>query len=432
MKDDIKRRLLEQTGKSVPKLKRYLQEKQQMRVELDDQNQTINNLQEQTKDLAEEIKLLKETSVIATNKKDLVLWPKFEKDILSADLRLPQKKLIKRHPPFTINWVLPAMEKASGGRADILRTIAYLENKGHVCRLYFYDPSNSQKLSKILGDIQDYYPKVRAQPYYNASIMLDSDIIFATNYYSAYPVYNHRGDAHKYYYVQDYEPYFELPGSYHVFAENTYSFGLRGITIGEWLSKKLSKEFGMKCDYFDFGVDPKQYYLSNDQNRKGVLFYARPSTPRRGFEMGILALKIFHEKYPEHPIHMAGAKVSNYKIPFPYINHGVLSLDKLSPLYNQCSGGLVLSFSNMSLLPLEMLAAGCRPVVNEAPNTTMVPYRNYIKYGKPSPNALAAALGDVVDQYSPVWARKAAKAAKAYTWESSNEQIEKILINDLR
>ncbi len=347
MKDALNKRLIVRASKSIPKVNRYLQEKDRLHVEIQDQKQKITQLEDYSKDLESKLEEIKQASIAAANKKHPILWPRFEKDVLTADLKVPQKIKLKRKPPFTISWVLPTMEKASGGRADILRTVAYLESKGHVCRLYFYDPSNSQKLSDIKSDIQDYHPKVRAQLFHNADTILESDIIFATNYYSAYPVYNHLGKAHKCYYVQDYEPYFELPGSHHVLAENTYRFGLRGITIGEWLSQKLHDEFGMQCDYCNFGVDPKQYHITNDQKRKGVFFYARPSTPRRGFELGILALKIFHDKYPDQPIHMAGTDVSNYVIPFPYINHGVLRLDQLNPLYNQCYGGLVVSLSDM-------------------------------------------------------------------------------------
>ncbi len=79
-----------------------------------------------------------------------------------------------------------------------------------------------------------------------------------------------------------------------------------------------------------------------------------------------------------------------------------------------------------------MLAAGCRPIVNEAPNTTMVPYGDYIKYAAASPHALSNALSEVVDTHSTERALKASQAAHAYSWDASNERIEQILINDLR
>jgi glycosyltransferase involved in cell wall biosynthesis len=136
--------------------------------------------------------------------------------------------------------------------------------------------------------------------------MADSDAIIATNWYSAYPVYNYKGSAKKFYFVQDFEPYFEPVGSYSTFAENTYRFDFRGITLGEWLSKKLTKEYGMKCDFIKMGADVSEYKLMNKGERKKILYYARPVTPRRGFELGSLALELFSKQHPEYEIHCLG------------------------------------------------------------------------------------------------------------------------------
>lgn len=431
-KRHIKRAVTEAVN-LVPGVRNYLQEKHNMQNQLQEQADLIERLHETNAELSSKVTALEEMKRLASQvPKSLVLWPLFKKDILRADQKKPVKTHLRRKPPFTINWVLPTMEKASGGRADILRTIAYLEARGHICRLYFYDPSDSQDVEHIRGDIEDYLPRVQASVYYNEPTMMDADILFATNYYSAYPVYNHKGDAHKCYYVQDFEPFFELLGSYYNFAENTYRFGLRGITIGKWLSEELAAQYGMQSDYFEFGVDPKRYFVTEGTKRNGILFYARPSTPRRGFELGILALEIFHKQHPDMNIYIVGADVSNYEISFPYINSGILPLDKLNSLYNSCYGGLALSFTNMSLLPLEMLAAGCKPVVNEAPNTMMVSFADYVTYAKPSPHKLAQALDEVVNGHTHEWALRASKAAHAYSWDKSNAQIEQLLINDLQ
>jgi hypothetical protein len=68
--------------------------------------------------------------------------------------------------------------------------------------------------------------------------------------------------------VQDFEPYFEPVGSYSTFAENTYRFGFHGITLGEWLSKKLTNEYDMKCDYIKMGTDVQDYKLLTKANVK--------------------------------------------------------------------------------------------------------------------------------------------------------------------
>src|SRR5262249_16339995 len=147
-------------------------------------------------------------------------------------------------------------------------------------------------------------------------------------------------------------------------AENTYRMNLHGITAGGWLEHKLSSEYGMKCDHYDFGTDTNLYRFENKKKRKEIFFYARPVTVRRGFELGIMALQLFHQKRPDYTITLAGWDVSEYDIPFPYKNLKTMGLEELSDIYNKCAAGLVISLTNMSLLPLELLSAGVIPVLN--------------------------------------------------------------------
>lgn len=364
-----------------------------------------------------------------------IVWPVAKDDLLAANWLESKKQPIrtKKKPPFTISWVVPPMGPVSGGHADIFRTISYLESKGHTCKVFFYDPQEQSSLKEIKKNLANYTP-IKAELFYNVKEMPESDAIFATNWFSAYPVFNFKGSAKKYYYVQDFEPYFDPVGTYSTLAENTYRFGLRGLTLGRWLSQKLSKEYGMKCDFFELGTNNEEYKLDNLKPRKKILFYARPVTPRRGFELGILALEIFHKQHPEYEINFLGWDITPYEIPFPYVNNGILSPEKLNKLYNECSAGLVLSFTNMSLLPLEMLASGCVPVVNDAEHTRMVGYEKGLTYAAPNPGALADALHEVVsksDDKLVEQAEQAAAVSQKFQWNDSNSKIESILTKEL-
>jgi glycosyltransferase involved in cell wall biosynthesis len=367
------------------------------------------------------------------NKRLGVVWPVFEEDIIAADWRNPRKNPpYKKHkPPFTLNWVIPPMGPVSGGHADIFRAICYLEKQGHTCRIYFYDALKQHRLADIKKNLNSYAP-IKSELFYNAKEMAAADAIIATNWFSAYPVYNYKGSAKKFYFVQDFEPFFEPVGSYSTFAANTYKFGFHGITLGEWLSKKLSKEYGMKCDFIQMGTDVSEYKFTNTEKRKKILYYARPVTPRRGFELGSLALSIFNKKHPEYEIHCLGWDLSRYDLPFPFVNRGILNAKELNELYNECAAGLVLSFTNMSLLPLELMASGCIPVLNDAEHTRMVPFADQLAYSDPSPNALAKALSDVVtDSKLPKRAQAASEYAQKFQWNNSNYMFEKILLNEL-
>jgi glycosyltransferase involved in cell wall biosynthesis len=390
----------------------------------------INKLIERNNEWEKEVRQLRGDA-----KSLSIVMPVSKEDLLAANWRESKdaKKSSPKKPPYTINWVVPPMGPSSGGHADIFRTIAYLESKGHTCHVYFYDPQKQSSLVEIRKNLERYTP-IKAQIFYNEESMTDCDAIFATNWWSAYPVFNYKGNAKKYYYVQDFEPYFDPVGSYSTLAENTYKFGLRGLTLGKWLSQKLSKEYGMKCDYFELGTNSKEYNLTNTGPRKKVFFYTRPVTPRRGFELGILALEIFHKKHPEYEINLVGWDITPYEIPFPYVNNGILSVAKLNELYNECAAGLVLSFTNMSLLPLEMLAAGCIPVVNDAEHTRMVGYEKALKYADPNPQALADALGETIEKSDEQLQKQAADAVsitQKFEWADSNAKIDQILTREL-
>src|SRR5690606_28754726 len=127
----------------------------------------------------------------------------------------------------------------------------------------------------------------------------DSDVIIATGWETAYPVFNLKTRAHKFYFVQDFEPLFYGYGSKAILAENTYKMGFYGITAGRWLTKKVS-EYGMEADYFNFGADLDIYRPAVSEKikkQKKVVFYARPVTERRAFELGVITLEIFHKKH---------------------------------------------------------------------------------------------------------------------------------------
>lgn len=401
--------------KLFPPARNYLDQKHGLLI-------SIKNLENENKYLHKVIKGLEPV-------KRPVFAPIFIDDIILAQSQ-KERTGQSRHrtqPPFTLNWVVPTFSSSSGGLSDIYRTISYLESRGHKCRVYIYDTLGLSSLSRQRDLLAGHIPHIKAEVFYNSSMIKDCDAIFATNWPSAYPVHNFKGKGKKYYYVQDFETYFEPAGAMRQLADDTYKFGFHGLTLGEWLSEKLSSEYGMGCDYFDFGYDSAHYSLTNKTVREDVLFYAQPEKARRGFELGIMALEIFHAQNPRSKIHLFGADVGVYKLPFPFINHGVLSVGQINDLYNKCAAGLALSFTNISLIPLEMLASGCVPVINDSYHTRKIKYSDKVIYAEPSPKAIAGAL----DKALKTGLAKNNKLPLSYGWDHSNKQIEDILIRDL-
>lgn len=327
--------------------------------------------------------------------------------------------------PTFINWVTTPAGRGSGGHTTLFRVIRYLEAHGYRNRVYFYDVYRAD---------QRYYASI-ARNYYGfhgeiADVtegMKDAHAVVATSWQTAYPVFNSRCAGKRFYFVQDFEPYFYPAGSYSVLAENTYRMGFHAITAGRWLAQKLRAEFEMEADAFDFGCDTTHYYRQESQRirRSGVVFYARPEAARRGFELGLLALEMFSARNPDIEIHFYGEKIPGLR--FRATNHGRVPPEQLNQIYNQCYAGLSLSLTNVSLVPHEMLAAGCIPVVNDAAHNRTVLDNPFVRYVSPRPEALAAELEALVTKVDfESMSRAAAASVRAASWDEAGATVDAI------
>ena len=86
-------------------------------------------------------------------------------------------------------------------------------------------------------------------------------------------------------------------------------------------------------------------------------------------------LTFFHsKKYKDIAVIFAGGDVSKFKIDFHHLNAGALSINELPDLYSQCDLALVLSGTNLSLLPMEIAACQC-PLVSVSYTHLTLPTR---------------------------------------------------------
>jgi len=322
-----------------------------------------------------------------------------------------------------VNWVTTPGSAGSGGHTTLFRIIRYLEENGYQNRVYFYDVYR--------GD-HKYYASI-ARDYYGFKGLIgrvedgmeDAHAVVATGWPTAYPVFNSRCAGKRFYFVQDYEPYFYPAGALSTLAENTYRMGFHGISIGTCFAQKLRSEFGMTVDCFDYGCDTSRYRRMEGTKRSGVVFYTRSETPRRGFELGIMAMELFAARHPEVDIHLYGTKMGD--LPFRFIDHGHITPDQLNHIYNHCFAGLSLSMTNVSLVAYEMIAAGCIPVVNDTIYVRTDVKSPFVRYAPPYPGALAAeleALMNVPDFDS--LSRAAAASVGSITWGNAGASVDAI------
>lgn len=306
--------------------------------------------------------------------------------------------------PLRIGWITTPPGAGSGGHTTMFRMIEGLERAGHDNRLYLYDTSHSD-IARHERVIRENWPAVAASVHGVAhgpagGDGMEADVWIATSWQTAHVLASRPHlPGRRMYFVQDYEPYFYARGSLYALAEDTYRFGFTGITAGAWLAEELAERFGMQSTHFEFGADRNIYSATSDADRDGVVFYTKPGVARRGHETGMLALELFARARPEVPIHLFGDPVS--RVPFDAVNHGRLRPDELNDLYNTCRVGLSLSFTNVSLIPWELLASGAVPVVNDARHNRLVLANPEVAWSEPTPGALATAMQTAFDSYDP-------------------------------
>jgi glycosyltransferase involved in cell wall biosynthesis len=341
--------------------------------------------------------------------------------------------------PLKINWLIPGVVAGSGGFMDILRTAYHLERWGHQQRFYMVGKTtlNAMQATEFLRNHYSDFP-IKAQVEIFTGRVSDSDALVATHWNTAYAARGLGNTARKFYFVQDVESLFYPEGSFCEFVKQTYRWGFHGITLGPWIAKVLQSEFGMICSPFGFSYDREIYspygkrYLPDRKNR--VLFYARPTTERRGFELGILALSLVAMKIPDTEFVLVGFPARFMHLPFRAVLPGVLSPSELASLYRSCSLALVLSHTNVSLLPLELMGCDCPVVSNTGPNVEWLLTEKATQLANSDPEALADAIISLLEN-EELRAQKIAAGrdlAQSTDWVSEIKTIESAIYAGLR
>lgn len=278
-----------------------------------------------------------------------------------------------RDDVLSVNWFVPPLSAHSGGHINLFRFAIGLEARGFQCHITIVNdgvsPSDTP-LATLKEQIQAWYGPFGGQVHYADDELPPVHVAMATGWQTAYRVNRFRGAALKGYFVQDFEPDFFPVGSEYAFAEATYRMGLVGFTAGSWLATKLRGEYGMPAHALGMSYDKALYRPAAGIASKAhqLLVYVRPETARRGWELCLLTLANVHRARPDIGFVLAGAENDGKELPFPATFAGRLTQDELPDLYARCDAALVLSLTNLSLLPLELMACGVPVISNRGPN----------------------------------------------------------------
>jgi len=329
-----------------------------------------------------------------TTKTPLPISP-ISHQIILEGLRCKNEKIPLNHsePAFIsldshcleFTWLVPFFSKGSGGHKSLFRFIKGLESIGVKCVIYIvgeYEYDLRLTPEKIKQKIWQYFETIEAEVKIYSSDSTDkkANILVSTSWITAYAALTFNADK-KVYFVQDYEPSFYSMGSYWYLAEATYHFGYHHVTLGIWLTNLLKQKYDITSDYYNIVVDRDIYYprekinnkniklIGSDDNFK-ICFYGRSVTPRRCFELVVMALHLFSEQVKDKDITLICFGWNKIPpLPFNCYNLGVLTPGDLAELYSVCDICIAPSATNLSLVANEVMACGCILMDIDAENT---------------------------------------------------------------
>ncbi|MCT8351853.1 rhamnosyltransferase WsaF family glycosyltransferase [Photorhabdus kayaii] len=308
-----------------------------------------------------------------------------------------------------IAWFIPQLIEGSGGHRTMLQHAAHLEKMGHNCTIYLEDKSEKVSGSEVINKLfglqftNVIYDWNNAQP---------CDAAVATIWYSASFVAALPFDCKRFYFVQDFEAYFNPVGDAFLMAENSYCYGLTPITIGRWLRHKLKNDFSVESYHFEFGANTNIYkHMPTIKKEKAVCFIYQPDKPRRCSRIGIEALGIVKHCMPDVKIYLYGSSIKD-NLWFEHEHLGLLDLNKCNELYNKCSAGLCISSSNPSRIPFEMMNAGL-PVIEVWRENNLYDFsEDAMLLCKQTPESIAAGVMKVLNDQE--LSDKMSKAGQAF------------------
>jgi glycosyltransferase involved in cell wall biosynthesis len=277
----------------------------------------------------------------------------------------------RKKKKLSIAFIIPGMPRYSGGHTSILRLGTYLSDFGHEVFYISYLPQKiSEMVSNAKHNLESYKGEILGP---EGLTELNYDVGVATYWVSAYYLWNMDNVKYKAYFIQDYEPDFYPKGDISIFVENTYRMNYHMVSLGPWNKNQIEEKFRVPVDEIVFPFEPKEYWAENNWKQKftrkrniKITVYLK-NAEKRGPILLLMSLeelyKVAKSKgYEVEVLFFGNNRRIKYPISVPYKNLGKPPKDELRKLYQKSDFGVVFSYTNISLVPLEMMACGC-PVI---------------------------------------------------------------------
>ena len=308
--------------------------------------------------------------------------------------------------------VVPWFFQGSGGHSTIANLVRGLQARGHDCSVWLEEGT--------AADFEAFFGGVGGHVEEGFGAWSGADVVVATGWQTVHRTLLLPGCGARAYLVQDHEPEFYGTSAERTWAEETYRLGLHCVCASAWLAGLVRERYGASASHFDLGVRHDVYH-PHDVARQDdlVLLYARAVTARRAVPLGLLAMEELRRRRPSVDVVLFG---ESRTLATDFRQVGVWAPRDLARLYNEASVGVVLSMTNPSLVPTEMLACGL-PVVDVASDAMVA------TFGHDGPVVLAdfdpLALADAIEGALDAPPSTAGiEFVRERTWENAAAQVE--------
>ena len=345
---------------------------------------------------------------------------------------------IKARTRYRLNLLIPSVDEKHvfGGIATALKFFEELRvSSGYDARIITLDAPVEEKTSvapkeyRLVSCEEDSDTNLQLISFsdrYGRNIpVCENDLFMATGWWTAYNIKNVIEWQNKVYdvknnpliyFIQDFEPGFYPWSSRYLLADSTYRLSIPTIAI---FNSFLLKEYFEENNYLfskSWSFNPslneklKEILISSErenERKKQILIYGRPSTERNAFSLIVVALKLWKEKQKDvedWAIYSAGEEHPDIDLGGGVIIHSVgkLSLEEYAKLMLESYIGISLMVSpHPSYPPLEMSTFGIKTITNNFGNKDLSNFNeNIISLPAITPTDIANNLWKLCDNYN--------------------------------
>lgn len=295
----------------------------------------------------------------------------YDAKIVNAAYKTMKEPIDKNSVPMKIKrvcFILDNMLAHSGGHTSILRLGTEIFKMGYNVNFVLLNNQDINQAKKIAYcNLKEYKGEFVKENLFESE---DSDIIVATASNTVFSAVEMKG--YKVYFVQDYEPTFFPLGDRYLMAKKTYELGFHIISLGKWNVKMIEKECEnvRRIDWITFPCESTEYpYKKRDyskiKDKRTIVIAAYVKFVGR--RLPLVTQELLYDIKKKFKCEGKDVKIIYFGENKSLrcrggINKGKLTKKELRDLYYNVDFGYVSSYSNVSLVPYEMLSTGL-PVI---------------------------------------------------------------------